>query len=79
MTNNEKYQQAFAEAFEAEPEETVNFKFRETEGWDSIGHMSLIASLEDAFGVEFEPEEILTITTYQTGKDALTRKGIVFE
>ena len=26
-------------------------------GWDSLGHVSLIASVEDRFGIEFTPEE----------------------
>lgn len=76
MNNMEKYQNAFAEAFEVEPEASVNFVYRETEQWDSIGHMSLIAALEDAFSVEMEPEEILAVISYEAGLEVLRKKGI---
>jgi len=29
----------------------------EVPGWDSLGHVSLIASIEDEFGIEFTPDE----------------------
>lgn len=78
MTNLEKYKQAFAEAFEAEPEKVVSFVFRETEQWDSIGHMSLVVALEDAFGKELEPDEMMAITSFQKGIEVLRNKGIEF-
>lgn len=28
------------------------------ENWDSLHHLMLISELEDAFGVEFDPEEM---------------------
>lgn len=78
MTNQEKYVNAFAEAFEAEPESVAAYVFGTTEGWDSIGHMSLVAALEDAFGIELEPEEILEIRSFASGKELLQKKGIEF-
>lgn len=78
MTNLEKYRQAFVEAFEANEGEVEKFAFGETEGWDSIGHMSLIVALEEAFGIEFEPEEIMTIRSFENGKEVLGQKGIIF-
>jgi len=78
MDNYNKYKQAFAEAFEAEPEAVESFVFRKVEAWDSIGHMSLIAELEGTFDVEFEPYEIMDITSFQAGIEVLKRKGIEF-
>ena len=77
MTNMEKYRNAFAEAFEAEPDSVDTFVFRKTEAWDSIAHMSLVAALEDAFSIELEPEEIMAITSFQSGMDVIRGKGIV--
>lgn len=31
-------------------------------GWDSVGHMSLVSSLEDEFGVEFDVDDIMEMT-----------------
>ena len=38
---------------EVHPEMTAT----DVPGWDSLGHVSLIASLEDKFDIEFTPDE----------------------
>jgi acyl carrier protein len=48
---------------------------REVEAWDSLKHMELIVSLETAFGLEFNLDEILAMTTVQTIKRVLLEKG----
>lgn len=78
MTNIEKYRQAFADAFEIEPEMADGYVFRKSEGWDSIGHMSLVAAFEDAFGIELEPDEMMAITSFPSGMEMLKKKGIEF-
>ena len=78
MTNLEKYKNAFAEAFEAELDSVEAYEFGKTQGWDSIGHMSLVTALEDAFEIEFEPEDILAIRSFASGKELLQSKGIEF-
>lgn len=39
------------------------------ERWDSLHHLDLVVELEDAFGIEFEPEEIAEMKTF----DAVTK------
>ena len=78
MTNIEKYTKAFAQAFEAQEDQVKGYTFGQTEGWDSIGHMSLVVALEDAFGVEFEPDDMLALTSYEAGLEVLKKKGIQF-
>lgn len=29
--------------------------------WDSMGHLSILSGVEDAFGVSFEPEEMMDL------------------
>lgn len=76
--NKEKYIDAFAEAFEADREKVQRFIYKETEEWDSIGHMMLVAALEERFDIELEPEEILAITSFGEGIKILGNKGIEF-
>lgn len=33
-------------------------------GWDSVNHMQLLLAIEDAFGVQFSPEEFATLTSF---------------
>ena len=32
-------------------------------GWDSVGHMSLVSGLEEEFGVEFDVDDIMEMST----------------
>lgn len=75
--NLNKYNTVFMELFSAqEADLTENFKFGEAPGWDSFAHMELIASLEDAFDVMFETDDILTFGSYENGKRILAKYGV---
>lgn len=45
------------------------------EAWDSMGHLNLVLALEQAFNVQFSPEEIAGMTSVQLVSDTLARKG----
>ena len=78
MTNIEKYKNAFVEGLEIPMEEVENATMDSVDKWDSIGQMSLIAIIEDAFGIEFEPEEVMRFTSFAAGVDILKSHGIEF-
>ena len=42
--------------------------------WDSLGHMTLISSIEQAFNIEFEFEEMFEVVSVQSIVDILNRK-----
>ncbi|WP_301707375.1 acyl carrier protein [uncultured Duncaniella sp.] len=44
------------------------------EKWDSLHHLNLIVELEDAFDMEFEPEEIAEMKSFSTIKQQITAK-----
>jgi len=76
MTNIEKFKNAFAEGLEIPVEEVENATMENVVKWDSIGQMSLIAIIEDAFGIEFEPDEVMRFTSYVAGVDILKSHNI---
>jgi len=43
-------------------------------GWDSLGHLRVIAELEDVFDIEFEIEEIVDQNTVQKIYDLVQSK-----
>ena len=71
MTNIEKYKNAFVEGLEIDANEVEGASMEKCDKWDSIGQMSLIAVLEDAFGIELEPEEVMAFTSYDAGIEIL--------
>tara|TARA_A100001234_G_C12491830_1_gene328085 strand:- start:310 stop:549 length:240 start_codon:yes stop_codon:yes gene_type:complete len=44
---------------------SLHSMFEEVPGWDSIGHMQIIGSIEEDLDIEFEIEEIVGINTVQ--------------
>jgi len=73
MTNIEKYNGAFTEAFEIGEDKLEGLKYQKVELWDSVGHMTLVANLEDAFDIMMETDDIIDLSSYEKGKEILTK------
>ena len=78
MTNIEKYKNAFVEGLEIPVEEVENATMESVDKWDSIGQMSLVAMIEDEFGFEMDPDEVMQFNTYTAGLDILKNHNIEF-
>lgn len=77
MENLEKYNNAFVQVFGAKVEELNDNYGKETvEEWDSVHQLSLIAELEEAFDIMFDPEDIMEMTSYANGKALLNKYEI---
>lgn len=80
MTNLEKYQTCFQKTLEL-PMEQINetLTYQGVESWDSVGHMNLIAELEDVFEIMFETEDIIDFNSYAKGIELLKKYDIIIE
>ena len=76
MGNIEKLKGAFVEGLEIPMEEVEAATMESVDKWDSIGQMSLVAIIEDAFGIEFEPDEVMQFTSFAAGVDILKNHNI---
>lgn len=76
MTNLEKYTNVFMESFGITEEQTVGLEYMGITDWDSVGHMSLIAALEDAFDIMMETDDIIDFNSFEKGKELLLKYGI---
>lgn len=76
MSNIEKLKEAFVEGLEIPMEEVETATMEGVDKWDSIGQMSLVAIIEDAFEIEFEPDEVMQFTSFEAGKEILKNHGI---
>lgn len=74
MNNQEKYNQIFCECFQLTIEQLVGLKYQGMELWDSVGHMSLIAALEDTFDIMMETDDIIELSSYERGMEILSTK-----
>lgn len=80
MSNLEKYNQAFMTAFEIGADQLAGLKYQDIEAWDSVGHMQLIAELEDAFDIMMDTDDIIDLSSYEKGKEILSKEeyGVAF-
>ena len=76
MTNQEKYLNAFVEALEVTPDEAPALVYGESKAWDSVGHMTLVAALEDAFDVMLEMDDIVDLSSFEKGKEILRKYDV---
>lgn len=65
MSNLEKYNQAFCESLEISEDQLAGLKYQGTELWDSVGHMTLVAAIEDAFDIMMETDDIVDLSSYE--------------
>ena len=79
MSNNEKYKKSFVDSLGVE-EELIKeeLKYNEIPEWDSIGHMTLIASLEETFNITLETYDIIDFSSFKKGIEILKKYSINF-
>ncbi|HUT11001.1 MAG TPA: acyl carrier protein [Thermoguttaceae bacterium] len=53
-----------------------DLSMQNAEGWDSLKHMEIVASLEDEFEITFTADEIVSITSLPAINSTLREKGI---
>ena len=68
MTNKEKYDQVFIESFSLPANAAVDeLAYQSITEWDSVGHMGLIANLEEVFDIMMDMEDIIDFSDYKAG------------
>ncbi len=78
MSQIDKYISSFTDALGVdEAVVNENLKYNEIPEWDSIGHMSLISNLEEAFGISFETDDIVDFSSFKKGKEILKKYKII--
>lgn len=76
MSNKEKYDEAFKSVFEIKNEQLPGLEYQSIPTWDSIGHMSLINEIEEAFGISMETEDIIEFSSYEKGMELLKKYDV---
>lgn len=77
MTNLEKYNAIFTEVFGTTAEQLGDNYSKETVSeWDSVHQLNIISLLEETFDLMLDPEDIMICTSYNAGKEILTKQGI---
>lgn len=76
MSNLEKYNEIFKEILNVSDDMLVGLKYQDIKEWDSVGHISLIGELEDAFDIEMDTDDIISFSSYEKGKEILAKYDV---
>ncbi|ALB63188.1 acyl carrier protein [Cronobacter condimenti 1330] len=76
MTNLAKYNTIFMETFDVPEDVLADYKYQDTPSWDSVGHMTMIAALEETFDIMMDTEDIIDFTSWQKGKEILQKYDV---
>jgi acyl carrier protein len=78
MENLKKYKSVFIESFGINESQITSLKYQDIPEWDSVGHMGLISSLEEAFNIEMEIDDIIDFSSFEKGIEIITKYKITF-
>ena len=74
MTNLDKYKKIFIDNFNIDNSKLEDLEYNKITEWDSIGHMTLIAALEEQFKITMETDDLIDLSSYKKGKQILSEK-----
>jgi acyl carrier protein len=74
MTNLDKYKKIFTETFSMDETKLENLEYNKITEWDSIGHMTLVAAIEEQFNITMETDDVIDLSSFKKGKQILFDK-----
>lgn len=78
MTNVEKLAKVFADTFGISEAETKGLQYQSIEQWDSVGHMTLVAAIEDDFDIQLDTDDIIDMSSFEKAQEILAKYDIQF-
>ena len=79
MNNSEIYKDIFINSLSIDTSKfSEKLKYNEIPEWDSIGHMTLMSGLEEAFKITLETDDIIDFSSYEKGKKILKKYKVNF-
>ena len=76
MTNKEKYINCFVDALEVSADVVEGLEYQGVESWDSVGHMALVAAIEDAFDILLDTDDIVDLSSFSKGIEILKKYDV---
>ncbi len=75
MDNLEKVIEIIADVCDVEKSEiNENSTIGDFPSWDSVGHLTILSSVEESFGISFEPEEMMELEDVKDIAEAVNGK-----
>ena len=79
MIELQKLRDAFRTALDLPADAPVDdLHYQDNEKWDSLAHMSLIATLEDEFDVMIDTDDVINMSSFGEAVKILSKYGVEF-
>ena len=79
MSNKKKYRDIFIQSLSIDEKKfNEKIKYNEIPEWDSIGHMTLMSSLEEKFNISMDTDDIVDFSSFEKGIEILEKYGVKF-
>ena len=79
MNNKKKYRHIFVQSLSIDKKKfSEKTKYNEIPEWDSIGHMTLMSSLEEKFSISMDTDDIVDFSSFEKGVKILEKYGVKF-
>lgn len=77
MDKLKQYNEVFTESLDVSDDMLgPELVYQSVENWDSVGHMQLIAALEDTFDIMMDTDDIIDFNSYEMGKNILKKYDV---
>lgn len=73
---SERLDEAFRTALDLpEGTDVRSLEYGKHQHWDSVGHMALVAEIEDAYDVMFDTDDVLDMSSYGKAVEIVRKLG----
>lgn len=76
MENLKKYNEVMMEAFGVSEAQLAGLQYQAIPEWDSIGHMTMTAMLEEVFDIMLDTDDIIDFSSYEKGIEILKKYDV---
>jgi acyl carrier protein len=77
MDNLTRYRKVFMTAFGISDEAIISdLKYQSHPNWDSLGHMTLVASLETEFSISMDMDDVIDLESFEKGIEILSKYNV---
>lgn len=79
MSNKEELKKIFIQSLSIDKKNfSENIKYNSVPQWDSIGHMTLVAAIEEKFKITIDTDDIVDFSSFKKGIEILKKYEINF-
>ena len=77
MNNKDVLKKLFIESLSIEKKDfTESLEYNSIPQWDSIGHMTLVAAIEEKFNITIDTDDIVDFSSFKKGIETLKKYDI---